>query len=100
MDKLTFSDQVEIFSQAEKIIGPSGAAWSGMIFCDNSTKFLSWLPEKYNEFCAYSNLAALFQNEMKFIKYKLPDSVENTTSIHTQNYTLDLEVFDAHLKHL
>jgi hypothetical protein len=39
-DKLTFPEQVDLFRQATHIVGPTGAAWSGIMFAQPSLRAL------------------------------------------------------------
>lgn len=82
---LTLIEQAHIFRNADFIVGPSGAAWSNLIFCEKGTKAISWLPESVARFDAYSTLAYLREVEMSFLSYK---TIED--SIHS-HYLIDTE---------
>ncbi|GAU09368.1 glycosyltransferase family 61 protein [Desulfoplanes formicivorans] len=66
MEDLTLQEQIIAFMQAEFIIGPSGAAWTNIIFCRPGTKALSWLPEKIKNFSVFSSLAVYSKVNMYF----------------------------------
>jgi glycosyl transferase family 61 len=57
LEDLTLQEQVTLFNNAELIIGPSGAAWTNLIFCQEGAKAISWLPEHIGNFSAFSTLA-------------------------------------------
>lgn len=83
-DQLNLEDQASIFRNAEFIVGPSGASWSNLVFCQKSTKAISWLPASMRYFDTYSTLAYLKGVDMQFIEYQSFDN-----SIHG-SYTLNL----------
>ena len=85
MEDLTIEEQITAFMQAEFIIGPSGAAWTNIIFCSPGTKALSWLPEKGKNFSVFSSLAAYSKVDMHFF---LRNSYSN--ELHGQ-YAIDLK---------
>ncbi|SLJ84845.1 glycosyltransferase family 61 protein [Psychrobacter sp. DAB_AL43B] len=72
-DKLSLSEQVNLFKSADFIVGPSGASWSNLIFSKNMTIAISWLPMQYKFFDTYSTLAYLNGVDMRFLDYKTVD---------------------------
>lgn len=73
LEDYSFLEQVRIFYQAKFIVGPTGAAWSNIIFSQADTQALSWLPEQISEFSVFSTLANLVQCDMKFVFAKPKD---------------------------
>lgn len=45
--RMTLRQQVEIFSEAECVISPHGAACANIVFCPSGAKLIEFLPEKY-----------------------------------------------------
>lgn len=43
MEDLSFCEQVSLMAQAEIIVGPTGAAWTNIIFASPGTKALCWM---------------------------------------------------------
>lgn len=86
LEDYSFLEQVVIFNQAKFIIGPTGAAWSNIIFCQPSTQALSWLPEQIAEFSVFSTLASLTQCDMRFVLAQ----AENQDDPHS-NYSVQLD---------
>ncbi|EKU54480.1 PF04577 domain protein [Acinetobacter sp. WC-323] len=86
MEDYDFNEQVAIFNNAEFIVGPSGAAWSNIIFCSSGCKAISWLPNHLAKFSIFSTLATLNDCDLKFIT----TSSDNPNDIHS-SYYLDLE---------
>lgn len=67
LEDYCFLEQVLLFNHAKFIIGPTGAAWSNLIFCQTATQALSWLPVQISEFSVFSTLAHIVQCDMQFI---------------------------------
>ena len=56
-ETLSFRDQIQLFHNADCIVGPSGAAWSGILFSRPGTVGLNWTFPEYSEACMFTNLA-------------------------------------------
>lgn len=78
-------EQVCIFNNADFIVGPSGAAWSNIIFCSPNCKAISWLPTHLSKFSIFSTLARLNDCQLKFII----TSSDDPNNIHS-SYNLDI----------
>lgn len=50
-EMLSFQEQIAIFSQAEVVIGPHGAGFSNIVFCDPGTKVLEIFSPTYIGLC-------------------------------------------------
>ena len=77
-EEFTLLEQAKIFSEADAVVGPSGAAWVGMMFNERSLKGLSWLPLEYNEFCSYSTMAHTLGHELDFIEAETENILKST----------------------
>lgn len=55
----SFYEQVAAFSNAQFIIGPSGAAFTNLLFCDPGAKALLWKPEYLEVENFFANLAEI-----------------------------------------
>ena len=86
LEDYSLEEQISIFYQAEFIVGPSGAAWSNLIFCQSGAKGISWLSEELSNFSVFSTLAKIFKCDLKFV---LSDQLEKEGDIHS-NYTIKL----------
>lgn len=95
MEEHDIRQQIFLFKNAKYIVGASGAAWTNLIFCNNSCKALTWLPESIQKFPAFSTLANFANVELSFF---------NTSSNHYKNihdnYIIDLNIFEMHLNKL
>lgn len=87
LEQLSFNDQIELFYNADFIVGPSGAAWANLIFCKNNSKAISWLPENIREFSVFSSLASIFNCDMHFVEAE----THSDLGIHS-SYTIDLKL--------
>jgi capsular polysaccharide biosynthesis protein len=56
-EKLSVADQISLFNQAEWIMGGSGAAFTNLLFCSNSTKVII-ISRAYFPFSGFSTIAA------------------------------------------
>lgn len=90
LEELSFTEQVSLFYNARVIIGPSGAAFSNLVFCQPNTKVFSWLNQAALNFSVYSTLAEVVGINMKF--YKISHLSDND-DIHS-SYCMELDVFD------
>ena len=95
---LSLDEQIAAFQNARVIVGPSGAAWTNLVFTNSGTRALSWLPEEYRGFSAYSNLAQLRGVELSFMHYAT--SSDSSHGIYEENYTLDEREFGTILDEL
>ena len=86
LEEYTFFEQVKIFNDAEFIIGPSGAAWSNIIFCSPHCKGISWLSDQLSEFSIFSTLAQYNHCELRYIL----TSSDNPNEIHS-SYHINLQ---------
>jgi hypothetical protein len=56
---LTLDEQIALFSNAEAVVGPSGAAWANLLFARAQLIALYWLPEHLAGSRLWSSLAAV-----------------------------------------
>lgn len=93
LEELSFFEQVKIFQQAEVIIGPSGAAWSNLLFARPGLRGLSWLPEPFTNFAAFSTLAAYFGCQLRFIQAQpyVADYIHTSYWVDPQQLQASLE---------
>lgn len=95
MEKYTIGQQVSFFKNAKFIVGPSGVAWTNLIFCNSSCKALTWLPEVIKNFSVFPTLAKLAGVKLYFF---------NTSSNHYKtihdDYIIDLDMFEIEIKNL
>ena len=95
---LPLADQARLFSGAEMVLGASGAAWVGMSFCQKPTRFLSWLPKEYRQFCCYSSLARLLGHQMEFLDVTTDQPILSSDEAYLKSYHLDPVAFEMVLR--
>lgn len=98
MEEVSFEQQVAIINHAEYIVGPTGAAWTNLIFCRAGTKCLCWMAEEYGDFSAFSNLAAIVGADLRYITYKT--GANSTHQLHKMNYIIDVNQIEHQLSDL
>ena len=69
MEELSFSRQIEVINNADWIVGPSGAAWTNLVFARKGTKCLCWMASEYGDFSAFSNIAAMVEADLRYLTF-------------------------------
>jgi len=88
LGELSFDEQVAVVHQAEWIVGPTGAAWTNLIFCQPGTKCLCWMAEESGDFSAFSTIAHLVGADMQYITYKT--GARSTGELYAKDYAVDV----------
>lgn len=68
-EEIEFCQQVMTMANADIIIGPTGAAWTNIIFAKPKAKALCWMAEEWGDLSCFSNLAAISKVDMTYISY-------------------------------
>ena len=98
MDQLSLKEQISSISNAEIIAGPTGAAWTNLIFCRKGTKCLCWMADGYGEFSAYSNLSRLVGADMRYIIFKT--NARSVGELYNKSYSIDIKQVKQNLDKL
>ena len=93
LEELGFEKQVELMQQAEIIIGPTGAAWTNLIFANSGIKALTWIAKEAGDFSGYSSLAHHVNIQLDFITYKA--GTQDSRGIYSAPYTIDCKKIEA-----
>ena len=93
-----FLEQVRIIKQAKFIVGPTGAAWTNLIFASAGSKALCWMADKANDFSVYSNIAKIVGVDLRYITYS--SSVRATGDLYSEDYFIELNEIESGLKAL
>jgi hypothetical protein len=88
-EEMTFSEQVKLMQQSEYIVGPTGAAWTNLLFANKGTKALCWQAEKLANFACFSNLANAYGLELSYLTYQT--KVKSTRDLFYMPYTIELD---------
>lgn len=89
LEDLTLLQQVSLMKNAKVIIGPTGAAWTNLIFCEPETLVLCWMAEEYGELACFSNLAQFSKVKMEYLSYKTGS--QSARELYYKNYSVDIE---------
>lgn len=84
MEDLHFLEQVRIVHYADFIVGPTGAAWTNLIYCRSGAKGLCWLPEEAADFSAYSTIASIVGVDLRYLTYKA--GVQSSKDLYSRDY--------------
>jgi capsular polysaccharide biosynthesis protein len=98
MEDLSLREQIDLMSNAEIIAGPTGAAWTNLIFCTEGTKCFCWMAEEFKEFSGYSNLAYIVGADLRYITYKA--GTQSSRDLYELAYHLDIKKIENALPSL
>lgn len=97
-EHMSFREQVESFSRAAFVIGPSGAAFANTLFCQPGTRLLSWVIPQHKGFCSFTNIAQTVGAELRYL-FATPDRpVKSTFDAFFAGYRIDSVEFEAALR--
>jgi hypothetical protein len=96
-ERMSFRDQAVLFSEANILLGASGAAFANMIFCQPGTRSLTWILPQYAQFCAYSNLAHLLDIKLRYLFVTPTVEIQNSFDAYKASYLVDRDAFEESL---
>jgi hypothetical protein len=102
-EKLSFLQQVRLFTKAEIIAGSGGAAFSNLIFCGKGTKVLCLVSERVKDYAVFSNLAQFAGCEFMHLAskpYLRNEFFPSEASLVHASYVIDLDKLKRALKSL
>ena len=70
LEDLSFAEQVHAMQHARYVVGPTGAAWTNLIFFRSGAKALCWMAEESGNFSSFSHIAEEMDVKMDYITYK------------------------------
>lgn len=98
MEDLSFVEQVRTVYNAQIIVGPTGAAWTNLIFCRPGTKALCWMAEEIGDFSAFSTIAWLYDVDLRYITYKA--DVIYVSDLYQKDYKIDVCEIEKHIQEI
>ena len=98
MEKHTLQEQIDLFANAECIVGPTGAAWANLCFAKPGTRAICWMPDQLGDFCAFSNIAGKLGIDLQYIRYA--SDVASTSRIYRAQYEVDSKMIADAVKKL
>lgn len=96
MEELSLQEQARTVSEAEWIVGPTGAAWTNLIFASSGARCLCWMPEEYGDFSSFSNIAAIVGAQLHYLTYRT--GARTTAELYQSSYSVDVTEIERFLK--
>ncbi|MGC5743312.1 glycosyltransferase family 61 protein [Chryseobacterium sp. NFX27] len=93
-EDLNIHEQIYLVNKADYIIGPTGAAWTNILFTNPGAKGLIWLSSVWGDFAIFSTLAKEIGLDLYFYIYP------QTSKDFHEDYKLDPEIFSNELKQM
>jgi capsular polysaccharide biosynthesis protein len=90
MEDQDIAHQVAIMANAECIVGPTGAAWTNILFASAGTRALCWMAEEWGQLSCFSNLAAIVGVDMDYLSYKAGTS--DSRELYYKEYRIDVDM--------
>lgn len=92
MEELSFEEQVRTMFHCEWIVGPTGAAWTNLIFCQKGAKALCWMAEELGEFSAFSTIAGNVGVDLEYITYH--SGIHTPSDAYYRDYHIDVDLIE------
>lgn len=86
---LSFKEQALLFSTASIIVGPSGAAWSNLLFCSPGTRAIFWTLSYHRNFTAFSNIATAVGASAQRLIGKSTTPATTSREAYEASYSID-----------
>jgi tetratricopeptide (TPR) repeat protein len=95
LEDISFQEQVKAINHADIIVGPTGAAWTNLIFFHPGAKGLCWMAQESGDFSAFSTIAGIVGVDLRFVTYSSP--VNQTRELHSKDYQIDFSLIERAL---
>lgn len=82
--------QIALMANAQLIVGPTGAAWTNLLFCMRGTRAVCWMPREAAGFSAYSSLAHSVGCKLEYVFYQGNGS--HTADFYLNDYVVDADM--------
>lgn len=93
-EKLSFIEQVKIFSNAEVVVGATGAAFANLIFCKSDARIIILISDLKNTSYGYwNNMACAVNNRLSYVLGAV--STKLVRGIHSDFHINLSDLFDA-----
>jgi capsular polysaccharide biosynthesis protein len=93
-ERLTFAEQVELFANAEVVVGATGAAFANIVFCSPSAKIIIMIPiYRHTSYWYWQNIACAVGNRITYVLGKITKTL--APGIHSDFYVNPSDVLDA-----
>jgi capsular polysaccharide biosynthesis protein len=98
LERMSLREQVAAMNSAELIAGPTGAAWTNLMFCSHGAKALCWMSEQSKQFSAFSTIASMVGVDLRYFTY--PTDARSTHDLYWADYRLDVTKLERALADL
>jgi capsular polysaccharide biosynthesis protein len=95
MEDLSFDEQVKTMHHADWVVGPTGAAWTNLVFCKQGTNALCWMAQELKDFSAFSTIAGHVGVNLKYITYTAGQ--HSTAELYHADYEIDVKEVERYL---
>ncbi|MBL1233284.1 MAG: glycosyltransferase family 61 protein [Vicingaceae bacterium] len=85
-ENLTPEEQINTMNNTNFIVGPTGAAWANLIFCNEYIKGVIWMPDIVRNANIYANLAQL--SKINLVHYYYPCKSDDWIEFMNSNETV------------
>lgn len=89
MEDQDIAHQIAIMANAECIVGPTGAAWTNILFASAGARALCWMAEEWGQLSCFSNLAAIVGVDMDYLSYRA--GTADSRALHAKEYRIDVD---------
>lgn len=94
-EQLSLLEQAAIFNNADVVVGPSGAAWTNLLFGKSGGIALYWIPEQLKCFSAWTALGSLVGTDVRYVTYETP--ALSTSGAYAGQYELPISLLERAL---
>ena len=89
MEEFSFARQIEMFNNADVIVGPTGAAWTNIMFASNVANALCWMAQEFGDFSSFSNLAEISGANLRYIRFSVGECA--TGGLYSKQYKINID---------
>ena len=97
-EDMLLEDQIYTVQNARVIVGPTGAAWTNLLFCAPGTKALCWMAEEAGDFACYSHIASEMDVDLEYLTYKAGSI--NSRELYYGQYSIDVQHIEKWVEQL
>lgn len=90
-EDLNFEEQIITLQNAAYLVGPTGAAWTNLIFAKSGAKGLIWAGSNWGSSSMFSTIAEIVNFDLNYIIF------ESRSAIYHEDFNLDVDVFEQNL---
>lgn len=94
-EDLSFGEQVAYFNRAEVLVGPTGAAWTNLLFCSAGARALYWIAQGHEGFSPWANIGWLAGASVRFLTHE--SRSHDPGEVNRAAYWLDPDSFSQAL---